>query len=97
MENNKELLEDLSDNIANYILPRLEFFRKEGKTFPAKFNNSQEWLEILDKIILGFETYKNRYYDEDIVLGTDKKLKHKWDIIQEGLDLFAKYFKYLHE
>lgn len=74
---------NLNTTFANFMLPRLKAFREIGVPFghPAILENEEEWGEIIDKIIHALELY----LDEDNELEDEKE-------IQEGIDLFAKYF-----
>lgn len=47
---------NLDLTIAKYVLPRLKLFRKDVDGYSANTVSSyEEWLEILDKMILAFE------------------------------------------
>jgi len=73
----------LDTTIAQFILPRLKGLRKNSGGFPGSFSTFEEWEAILDKMIVSFEWHAS----------DDKYLTAKEpDGIQEGLDLFAKYF-----
>lgn len=74
---------------AEYILPRLKYFRKNSCGYPAKFSSKKEWEEILDKMIFAFElTIKNKDLYE-IIQDSDTETIKKGS---EGLKLFGEYF-----
>lgn len=79
---------DLDITIAKFILPRIELFRKVVDSYPDRdLNSFEEWCGILDKMIEAFrlitETTFKIKYDE---IERDEKT------IEEGLDLFRKYY-----
>lgn len=45
---------DLDNTLARFILPRLKFYKKNVIGYPLEFT-SEEWKDILDKMILSFE------------------------------------------
>lgn len=76
---------NLDYNVAKYVLPRLKHLRNNNEGYPVGLTH-KKWLRIEDKMIFAFEKLmdKDYFYDKK----TDKKL-------QEGLDLFGKYFRNL--
>lgn len=77
---------DLDITIAKFILPRLKFFKKKVLGYPLELT-FEEWKAIIDKMILSFslilddsEAYKKCNKEEE-------------DKIEEGLQLFTKYFQ----
>lgn len=106
---NKELITvwDFDICFSEYAIPKLKELRENLRTYPGieGANSMEEWEAILDKIILAFELYidmsnmddKYFQYDEDgkvseesLALAKNDNLK-----IDEGLALFAKWFRYL--
>lgn len=88
----------LRTNIALFLLPRLKYFKEYNVSYPANLNSINEWIEILNKIILAFssvlkddsyipEKYLDQY-NENITLA---RKKYNEDI-KEGLKLFSEYF-----
>ena len=78
----------LDTSICLFILPRLKLYREKSEKnvfHPAAFRSSQEWLDILDKMIFSFEEHLNCNAENN----HDKKYQ---DQVLEGLLLFAKYF-----
>ena len=70
--------------LATFIYQRMVYFRYKHKCHPDELT-SAEYDKILDKIIKAFD-----------ILSTDRcfSIDDKNDgVIQEGLDLFAKYFR----
>lgn len=100
---------NLDNTIAKWILPRLKAFKKDSIAFPADLDSPDEWDEILDKMIWSFdyitnqdeyedeiiEKYKDNEFDEDGHYRWIKDAKELSEKCQEGLDLFAKYFRSL--
>ena len=89
---------DLDNAIACFILPRLIQLRDTRRGYPASFIKDlsgnptkeqdeiadKEWNNILNKIIYAFYIY--------ITIEFYKVDKEKTEIVEEGLDLFRKYF-----
>jgi hypothetical protein len=75
----------LDSTIARFILPRLKCFREQVGGYPYFFSTIEEWHEILDKMILAFELSNK----DD--LSTKKQQRQ----IEQGLKLFAKWFRAL--
>ena len=72
---------NLNTTIAEFTLPRLKYFRDNTVSYPDVGIGFEGWKEILDKMIYSFE----RVIDDDYE-------SHEYDKVQEGLDLFAKYY-----
>lgn len=80
---------NLDYTIAKFILPRLKRFKLLANGYPAEFDNIDEWYEIIDKMIEAFECIlSDDYYD----LRYTEEFEAK---INEGLDLFRKYYRNL--
>lgn len=81
-----EELWDLDFTLAKYILPRLIKFKEFTHGYPPSLT-FEEYLKIIDKMIWSFE-----FIIEDstkfIPYNEDNYIKY-----QEGIDLFAKYFR----
>jgi len=82
---NKELW-DLDHTMATFILPRLIKFREINQGHPGNLKTQEQWNEILDKMIYSFQR---------IVDGADAIDEQSHDNIDEGLQLFGKYFRSL--
>lgn len=72
-------------HLSEYIYPKLEAFRDNTYSNPICLG-SKKWTNILNKMIFAFKTLA----DDDIII-EDKQQKK----IEEGLELFAKYFRHL--
>ena len=80
---------NLDGTIAEFIIPRLKVFKTKLHGYPGDLTE-ESWNEIIDKMILAFELNLSNKYDWDKRASTENDAK-----IQEGLDLFAKYFRHL--
>ena len=70
--------------MAKDITMALKSFKKCNiNSYPGNLSGTEEWHGIIDKMIYSFEIIAN----DDIVAQINQK-----EEIQEGLDLFAKYF-----
>lgn len=92
---------NLDYTLASYILPRLAYFREIHSGIPSEFcvmdesgkvvkKLTEEYDKCLDKMIEAFE----------LILGEDdsstvKEYREREAQIQEGLELFGKYFRTL--
>lgn len=74
--------------LAGIIYPRLCYFKKHHSGWPAEFKSDKEWKEILDKMIYSFESILNEAH-------SDKRIPYDRAQVQEGLELFGKYFRAL--
>lgn len=73
----------LDTTISSFIIPRLKRFNELKMNHPLNMT-SDEWTEIIDKIILAFELN---------VKGTNTSIEgNQSEKISEGLDLFTKHF-----
>ena len=69
--------------IAKFVLPRLKLFKKVERGYPCDLKSIDEWHDILDKMIAAFE-----------ILATDEwNTQDEQKIVDEGLDLFRKYYQ----
>ena len=75
----------LDKTISGFILPRLKSFREKHSSSPKNIS-SQEWNNIIDKMITAFE-----------LINSDKEdISHdEYKQIECGLKLFAKHLKNL--
>ena len=73
--------------LAQLIVPRLQAFKALDKHgYCPDFNDMREWNNAIQKMIDAFELMK-------YVGGVDTKEEER--IVEEGLDLFRKYFRHL--
>lgn len=72
---------NLNTTICQFIIPRLEEFKKQTFAYPPKIT-FEEWISIIDKMLDFFK----RYCDDDIDVDARK---------DEGFKLFCEYFEFL--
>ncbi len=75
---------NLDKTVSEFVLPRLKRFKELNDGTPGTLQE-EEWLEIIDKMILAFELHSKK----DI--GTSEHQNE----IKEGLSLFAEYYECL--
>lgn len=78
-----EDLWSLDITIAKLVLPYLKKFREAVGGYPSDLNSLEEWEAILDKMIKAFGLIANEAIFDTAV---------KNEPIEEGLDLFRKYY-----
>ena len=80
--------------IAEFIFPRLKYFRESEKMgYPAELNSMEEWNDILDKMLFAFDYALNE--DEERFSPIDFDLEEHQTILDrvaEGFKLFGEYF-----
>ena len=81
---------NLDTTIAEWILPRLRRFREISDGYPSVLSE-EEWNEILDKIIHGFELIAGQFQVEPYI-GNSERIETE---IEEGMNLFAKWIRAL--
>ena len=90
---------NLDVGIANFIVPRLARFKELTDAIPPDVKTEEEWQEILDKMLFSFNVLLNQESVDNIFLYGGKPMKTLVDTFerqyQEGMDLFAKYVRYL--
>ncbi len=79
---------NLDISLAKWIIPRLRHLRDNTHGYPPDVGNAESWDEILRQIILAFELIV-------IMQGEDTTEPPESDNIDEGLDLFRKYYFFL--
>ena len=78
---------DLDDTLARYILPRLKRFRQiKTNSYPSRLSGLEEWYQIIDKMIYSFNKCIEDEWDYS-------NLEEENRIYQEGMNLFAEYFR----
>jgi hypothetical protein len=75
--------------IAKFLVPRLKVYRRDFMSFPSELT-VEEWQEILDKMIEGFELIANDHFELDY----KEQLKYRAKE-QEAVDLLHKYYFHL--
>lgn len=82
---------------SKIVVPRLKMLRKNLVGHPACLNSVEEWEEILDKIIWSFENVDNdpspMPYRGKAIKEYRAILEEHQNKVQEGLDLFGKYYR----
>jgi hypothetical protein len=105
-----EDLYDLDVTIARFILPRLMVFKQHCERTPRLNMTTEEWNEILDKMIYAFEriamqteedtpeykAYIKAIWNNEMDLADLKRsAKASLKPISEGLSLYHKYYRNL--
>lgn len=66
---------NLNTSIAKYVLPRLIEFKKMNNGYPANFDNFEDWIDVIDKMIYSFDHIVNQEkYDKEL----EKELGIDW-------------------
>mgnify|MGYP001193199122 CR=1 FL=1 len=68
---------------ALWVLPRLTYLRDHHLGYPTELGSDEEWVTVLDKMIVAFELYA-----EDKIKISTSELEQA----EEGLRLFAKFY-----
>ena len=85
----------LDSMICKFILPRLIRFKEINIGFPGGDDMTiEKWNVVLDKMIFAFDWSLNHEEEKYDGLPDKQKEKH-WQQYQEGMDLFAKWFRHL--
>lgn len=87
---------DLGISFKEWILPRLKKFKQVTNSYPSKLNSMEEWQEILDIMIEGFELIGFDVFIEntDENLSVEQLLrinKHNAKKTEYALEFFKKY------
>ena len=79
--------------ISEFILPRLKRFKEINAGYPSNLTEIK-WNKILDKMIFSFEwTLEQDEMSEEYMSLSDKKKEINWKRYNEGMKLFAEYFR----
>ena len=81
---------NLDITTAEWIIPRLKYLKEHTCGYPPDLETFEEWQEILQKMIDAFELYACESETID-----EAQLKTENEIIEEGIQLFGKYFRAL--
>lgn len=89
----------LDVTIAKFIVPRLKLYKKLNNGYPGRdeMDTPEKWNEALDKMIKSFELSAKNYdgaYGLDMEQYLEKKVEIR-EAINEGLQLFAKWYEWL--
>ena len=87
---------NLDHTLAMVIHPALVKFRENLNSHPSEVTG-EEWEEILDKMIFSFDVISNELFIEQQFFRDGTWHKEEYEEhnkkIQEGIDLFAKWFR----
>lgn len=92
---------NLDNTIAKWIVPRLKAFRDRTKAYPANLESFEQWREMLDEMIFGFEftSISDEWYRDNVFQCSgdmhDKKMNEFESMAkraENGRILFAKHF-----
>ena len=78
---------NLDCTIIKFILPRLAYLRDTTSGYPSNLDSYEEWIDILNKILDGFESYLTIMEGEASTLEDIGQNKFK-----KAFELFTKYF-----
>lgn len=81
---------NLDYTAAEWLIPRLKYLKENTCGYPPDLKTFEEWQEILQKMIDAFEIYIREFETTDV-----SQLKTENEIIEEGMQLFGKYFRAL--
>ena len=86
----------LDITFAKYIIPRLKKFKELNNGYPGieEVNTPEKWDEALDKMIQAFEYVANEFdwWVDNPKYDCFDEEKRRQVVINEGLQLFAKYY-----
>ena len=81
---------NLDLTFVNFMIPRLKVFKEQTQGYPSNMT-FEEWHNILDEMIEGFELW-NKHFDweieEDINIKNENNFK-----VNKAIDLFKTYFR----
>lgn len=88
---------NLDHTIARFIYPRLKYFSEINNGYPAEDDmDDDKWNKILEKMLFSFSFYAQDDYsdmiDKYVKKNNKQELQKFYDRINEGLELFVKYF-----
>lgn len=92
---------NLDDTISKWIVPKLKTFKSITQGYPASLDTFEEWQDMLDEMIFGFEWPANEteWYTKNVfyLTGDAKEEKRKEfeamnDRAKKGRMLFAAHF-----
>lgn len=84
----------LDNTITSFILPRLKRFKEITCGYPSGMSK-EEWNDKLEKMITAFEYLENEDLGVDDSKSVVDKYKLREKVINEGLELFVKYYNNL--
>lgn len=81
----------LDSVICQFVLPRLQRFKMLNNGHPSGFTPEQ-WDATIDKMIFAFDWSLN-FEDRGYYKLSGEEQQAKWKQYEEGMELFAKYFR----
>ena len=81
---------NLDATIAEFVLPRMKALRDGTCCYPPDLNSLDEWKEMLDKMIRGFELYLVDDWPDDT-----EEMKKQNEEVGEALKMFGERFSQL--
>lgn len=79
-------IRNLDITISKLVLPRLKAFKKFKRTQPGIISE-EEWDQVLDDIIYSLDVISNDTFSKT------KEEYIDWGKVDDGLELFGKYFR----
>lgn len=82
----------LDTTIAKYILPRLKLFKKLNNGYPQGrygIQTMEDWNKQLDKMIEAFDFAANKFEGWEY---SEEELNEKYEMFEEGMELFSKAY-----
>ena len=84
---------NMDDTLARIIVPMLKKFKEQGNSRPSNLSE-KKWNDILDQMIWSFEQIIEGRDDAARDLSPEEYKKHN-KRIDDGMKLFAKYYRHL--
>ncbi len=82
---------NLDHTIAEFVLPRIKRFKEITISYPGHLDKDS-WNKILDQMIFSFEAILNEWNLNEPKMTVEERKEYDKKV-QEGLDLFGKYFR----
>ena len=88
---------NIDHTLAPIILALLKKFKKDVNGWPSELNSFEDWTLILDQMIWSFQElstddWENQFYHESPKWFDKQGYEKHQEKIQEGINLFAKYY-----
>ena len=81
----------LQTRISNFILPRLKLYREMSVGHPGRVATTEEWHNILDKMIKSFEI-SSLIFEHRTDPNYNINYNEGYNLYKEGMELFKEYF-----
>ena len=82
---------NLDHTIAEFSLPRLKRFKETTISHPGHLGE-EGWNEVLDKMIFAMQAIIDEWEFTEEEMTMDERREH-WAKVQEGCELFGKWFR----